>query len=162
MVLAVMSWLIAVPLLGLVAGLRTMTPVAVFCWFAYLGYLPVEGTWAFWTAKPASVIVFTLLAAGEYIGDKLPKTPARTALFPLTSRLVFGGLIGALVATALTGSALEGAFLGVLGAALGTFGGFHLRHHMVQQTGWPDWRVALIEDALALTGAIVSLGVVSG
>ena len=162
MALAVMSWLIAVPLLGLVTGLRTMTPVAVFCWFAYLGYLPVADTWAFWTAKLVTVVIFTVLALGEYVGDKLPRTPARTAPGPLISRLVFGGLIGALVATALTGSAVEGAFLGVIGAALGAFAGFHLRHYAVAQTGWPDWRVAVIEDALALTCAIIALGVISG
>jgi len=162
MALAMISWLMAIPLLGLVTGLRTMTPVAAFCWFAYLGYLPVYGTWAFWTAKLVTVIIFTLLAAGEYIGDKLPKTPARTAPGPLIARLIFGGLIGALVATALTGSAIEGAFLGVIGAALGTFGGFHLRHYAVQQTGWPDWRVAVIEDAFALICAIVALSVISG
>lgn len=162
MALAVMSWLLAIPLLGLVTGLRTMTPIAVFCWFAYLGYVPVDGTWAFWTAKLVSVVIFTLLAAGEYYGDKRASTPARTSPGPLVTRLLFGGLVGALVATALVGSIIEGAFLGIIGALLGTFGGFHLRHYSVQQTGWKDWRVAVIEDAFALTAAIVALSVISG
>lgn len=162
MALAMISWLVAIPLLGLMTGLRTMTPIAVFCWFAYLGYLPISDTWAFWTARLITVITFTVLAAGELIGDKLPKTPPRTAPFPLIARLAFGGLIGALGATALNGSTIEGAFLGVIAAALGAFGGFHLRHYAVQQTGWPDWRVAVIEDAFALICAIVALSVISG
>src|SRR5438309_3537386 len=101
MALAMMSWIIAIPLLGIVTGLRAMTPMAVLCWFAYLGHLPVEGTWAFWTAKPIWAAIFTLLAAGEYFADKLPKTPNRTSLGPLIVRLVFGGLIGAIVAAGL-------------------------------------------------------------
>ena len=162
MALAVMSWLIAIPLLGLVTGLRTMTPIAVFCWFAYLGYLPVDGTWAFWTAKLVSVVIFTILAAGEYYGDKRADTPARTTPVPLAARIIFGGLVGALVATALVGSVLEGSFLGIIGALLGSFGGYHLRHYSVGQTGWKDWRIAIIEDAFALTASIIALGVISG
>ena len=162
MALAVLSWLIAVPLLGLVTGLRALTPITVFCWFAYLGYLPVRDTWAFWTANLFSVTIFTLLAAGEYFGDKLSKSSARTEPGPLIVRLVFGGLIGALAATALSGQEIEGILLGVIGAALGAFGGYHLRHHAVQATGWPDWRIATIEDAFAIASAILALSIISG
>lgn len=162
MAIAVMSWMFAIPLLGLCTGFRTMTPIALICWYAHLGYLPVQGTWAFWAAKPLTVALFTLLAIGEYIGDKLPKTPARTAPFPLVSRLGFGGLVGALVATGLNGSIVEGIVLGTLGAALGSFGGYHVRHHLVHRTGWPDLRVALIEDGLTLVLSFFALGIVSG
>ena len=51
MVIAMMSWLLAIPLLGAATGLRSLTPMAVLCWFAYLGYLPVGGTWAGWTTS---------------------------------------------------------------------------------------------------------------
>ena len=81
----VAAWMIAIPLLGVATGARSMTPIAVVCWFAHLGLLPVDHTWAFWTANLASVIVFTALALGEYIGDKLPKTPNRIAPGPLAS-----------------------------------------------------------------------------
>ncbi len=69
MAIAVMSWLIAIPLLGMCTGLRTMTPIALVCWYAHLGYLPVGGTWAFWVATAIAVGVFTLFAAGEYVGE---------------------------------------------------------------------------------------------
>ena len=163
MAMAVMSWLIALPLLGVATGLRTMTPMAVLCWFAVFGHLPVDGTWAFWTAKLISALLFTGLALGEDIGDKLPNMSARTELFPLLARLSFGGLAGAIVATALTGSVVEGALLGAAGAALGAFAGFHLRTcTAVRSRGWPDWRVALVEDAVALLAAVFALGVVTG
>ena len=161
MALAMMSWMIAIPLLGFANGLRTMTPIAVLCWFAFLGRLPVEGTWGFWTAKLVSVILFTLFACGEYIGDKLPSTPARTAPGPLAARIVFGGLVGALIATALDGSLIEGTLLGALGAVLGAFVGFHLRHVLVAKTGWPDWPIALAEDALTILASVFALSIVT-
>ncbi len=162
MTMAVMSWILAIPLLGFCTGCRTMTPIALICWYAHLGYLPVSGTWAFWTASPIAVGVFTLLAIGEYIGDKLPKTPSRTTAFSLIARLVFGGLVGRIVATALSGSLLEGMLLGVLGAGLGAFVGFQCRQSAVQRTGWPDWRFAVMEDGATLLCSFLALGVITG
>src|SRR5260370_20696171 len=123
MTLAVLTWLVAIPLLGVVTGLRTMTQMLVLCWFAYKGNLPVDGTWAFWTERLATAIVFTVLAAGEFIGDKLPRTPNRTDPGPLLARLVFGGLVGAIAATSLDGSVVEGVFLGVAAGVLWARGG---------------------------------------
>ena len=65
-------------LLGMTVGLRSMTAMAVLCWFAWPQLLPQHG-WAFWVGSLVSVIVFTVAAVGEYIGDTLPQTPSRTA-----------------------------------------------------------------------------------
>jgi uncharacterized membrane protein len=162
MAIAVMSWLVAIPLLGFATGLRCMTGIAVVCWFAYIGQLPVEGTWAAWTGTLTAAIVFTLCALGEYIADKLPNTPNRTAPVGLIARLIFGGLTGAIAATGLDGSALEGIILGSLCALLGTFVGYHIRREMVVSTGWRDWTVALVEDAFTLLCAIFALGIITG
>lgn len=162
MAIAMMSWLVAIPLLGVITGLRTFTPMAVLCWFAYLGQLPVNGTWASWTAKLASAVVFTLLAVGEYVGDKLPNVPNRTSPGPLAARLVFGGLIGAIVAAGLDGPGFEGGILGVGGALVGAFGGFLIRREIVQRKGGKDWPVALMEDAIAVGCAVLAMGVVTG
>lgn len=162
MALAMLSWLIALPLLGLCTGLRAMTPMALICWAGRLGYLPVSDTWASWVAHPVSVGVFTFLALGEYVGDKLPKTPKRITLFPLITRLAFGGLVGAIVATALGSGLGEAILLGLLGAAFGSFAGYHLRTHAVQASGWPDWRIAVAEDLFAIGASIVALSVVTG
>ena len=48
MALAIMAWIVAIPLLGGLTGLRTFTPLAVLCWFAYVGHLEVDGTWGAW------------------------------------------------------------------------------------------------------------------
>src|SRR5450631_1487271 len=124
MAIAMLSWLLAIPLLGLATGLRSMTPMAVLCWFAYFGYLPVDGTWAAWTAHLWVAILWTVLAVGELIGDKLPRVPDRTSAGPLIWRLILGGAAGSIAAMAMNGSGLEGVLLGVLGALLGAFGGF--------------------------------------
>lgn len=162
MAMALMSWMLAIPVLGMMTGLRSMTPIAVVCWFAYVGHLPVGGTWAFWTARLVTVIVFTILAVGEYIGDKLSITPNRTAPGPLAARLVFGGLVGAVAATGVKGSATEGALLGAIGALVGTFLGYQIRKRLVVRTGRPDWNIAIIEDAFALLVSIYALGIVTG
>ena len=146
MTATVMSWMLAIPLLGVATGCRAMTPICVVCWFAWLRLLPVEHTWAFWTASLVSVVLFTLFALGEYIGDKLPKTPSRLAAGPLTTRIVFGGLVGGIVATGLKGSITEGVVLGVIGAVIGAFGGYHVRHLLVARKRCRDWPVAVLED----------------
>ena len=164
--MAVMSWVLAIPLLGMMTGLRTMTPMAVLCWFAYFGsdggHLPLGGTWAFWAGKLVTAIVFTVLAVGEYVGDKLPQTPNRTALGPLIARLVFGGLIGAIAATGAKGAVLEGVLLGVAGALVGSFLGYQVRKHLVAWSGRPDWNIAVLEDVFALLISIYAMGIVTG
>jgi uncharacterized membrane protein len=162
MAMEIIAWLIALPLLGAVTGLRTMTPMAVLCWFAYAGYLPVDGTWAFWTAKLVTAVVFTVLAVGELVGDKLPNTPNRIAPVPLIARLVFGGLVGSIVAAGMDGPGIEGVILGVLGALVGTYGGFLIRREIVQRMGCKDWYVALVEDVIAVGCAVLAMGVVTG
>ncbi len=162
MAMAVMAWVIAIPLLGMVTGLRTFMPMAVICWFAYRGNLPVNDDWTEWTAKLTAAIVFTVLAAGEVIGDKLPQTPDRISLVPLLFRLIFGSLAGAIVAAGLDGSVIEGIFLGLIGALIGAFGGYLIRRELVHKMQCKDWPVAVAEDAIALCFAILAMGIITG
>jgi uncharacterized membrane protein len=162
MAMEMMAWMLAIPVLGMMTGLRTFTPITVACWFAYLGYLPVEGTWAAWVGKLVSVVIFTVLAVCELVVDKLPKTPNRTDPGPLLARLVFGGLVGAIAATGVSGSAFEGVFLGAIGALLGAFGGYLVRKYLVQWSDRPDWNLAVIEDVSAVVITVFALAVITG
>ena len=156
------AWLVAIPVLGALTGLRTMTPMAVLCCFAWRGNLGVGGTWAFWSGRGITVAIFAVLALGEIIGDKLPKTPNRTAPLPLLARIGFGGLVGALAATGLGGSAIEGAFLGAIGALAGAYLSFNIRRHLVKLRGYSDLLVALGEDIFVLGLSVLMMGIVTG
>ncbi len=149
---------VATPLLGVSTGLRSFTPLAVTAWFASMGKLPVTGTWASWVRHPAAVAAFTAAAVGEYIGDKLPNTPNRTAPVPLAGRLILGGLVGAIVATAFRRPVAGGIAMGTVGAAAGTYGGFYLRRGLTKGAGLPDMPVALSGDVAAVALAVRSLG----
>ncbi len=161
MAMQMMTWLIAIPLLGVVTGMRSMTAIAVLCWFAHEGYFPLDDTWAAWAGKLSTTLIFTALALAEFVADKLPKTPNRTAPGLLLVRVVIGGLVGAIVAVGLEGSDIEGIILGVGGALIGAFAGFLIRRELANRFG-KDWPVALIEDASAIMGAIFAMGVITG
>jgi uncharacterized membrane protein len=139
--------------LGFVNGLRTLTPVAVICWGAHLGWFSLAHTPFAFLASPISLIVFTLLALGEYIGDKLPKTPARITTFPLIGRVVFGGGCGAAIAVIAGASLFVGVLMGGIGAVVGAYSGYLLRRSLTSNGRLPDLPVALVEDAITLAGA---------
>jgi len=162
MATAMMSWMIAIPLLGLTTGLRSMTPMALICWYAYLGYLPVDGTWAAWTAHFWVAVAATVLAVCELIADKLPRTPDRTSAGPLLWRLILAGMAGSIAAGAINGAGLEGVLLAELGALLGAFGGFMVRRDLVEKMDCKDWHVAVGEDLIAILCAGFALHVVTG
>ncbi len=147
---------IATPLLGVSTGLRSFTPLATAAWFAHTGKLPVQGTWASWLAHPTAVALLTAAAVGEYVGDKMPNTPDRTAPLGLAGRLTLGGLVGAIVATAYKRPLAGGIALGALGAAVGTYAGFYARKGLSQGAGLNDIPVAITGDAAAVALAVRS------
>ena len=59
-------------LIGVTAGSRTFTPVAVVSWAAYGQWLHLSGTPLGFLDVLATPFVFTLLAISELIYDKLP------------------------------------------------------------------------------------------
>ena len=161
MAIAMLSWLLAIPLLGFATGLRSLTPMAVLSWYAWLEYLPVSGTWAEWSGRLSVAIAFTVLAAGELIGDKLPRIPNRTSPGPLLFRIILGGLAGAIAAVAMMGPEKEGVLLGSIGALLGAFVGFIVRRDLVEKIGCKDWHIAVVEDVITILFATFALHVIT-
>ena len=90
-----MSTFVLAFLIGVVAGLRSITAPAAVSWAARLGWLHLENTWLAFLGFAATPYVVSVLAIGELINDKLPKTPSRKAPVPFIARLVTGGLCGA-------------------------------------------------------------------
>jgi uncharacterized membrane protein len=141
-------------LIGVIAGLRAMTAPAAVSWAARLGRLHLENTWLAFLGFAATPYVLTVLAIGELIADKLPRTPSRKAPPGFIARLVSGALCGA--ALGATSKALMGGLLaGVLGAVAGTLGGYEFRARLVRATGGKDFPIALLEDAIAICGALL-------
>jgi uncharacterized membrane protein len=141
-------------LIGVVAGLRSMTAPAVVSWGACLGWLHLENTWLAFLGSPITPYILSVLAIGELINDKLPKTPSRKTPVPFAARVVVGALCGA--ALGASGQALVGGLLaGMLGAVAGTLGGYEGRSRLVKAIGGKDFPIALLEDALAICGAFL-------
>ena len=131
-----------------------MTAPALLCWGAQFGWLSLgHSPLAFLTSK-ISLVIFTLLAIGELIGDKLPKTPSRTEVFPLIARVVSGALAGAALTITAGAALILGIVIGAVGAVIGTYGGYYLRRALTGRVGLPDLPVALVEDLVAIGGGL--------
>ena len=140
-------------LIGLFAGLRSLTPPAAVAWAVHLGWLQLTRPMSLIGSLPA-VIILSLLAITELVFDKLPNTPNRTAPPGLIARIVTGGFTGACVAIGGGQSAYIGAGLGVLGGIVGCFGGYQVRARLVRSMRQPDFNVALLEDLVAIGGSL--------
>lgn len=143
--------------IGFVAGLRSLTAPAVVSWAARLGWIHLAGSGLAFMGSLPAVCILSLAALGELVVDKLPSTPARTSPFPLTARVLLGALAGATLAAGAGGGAgpATGALCGVAGALLGTFGGYQARVRLVRALGGADLPVALLEDLVAIGGALL-------
>ena len=153
-------------LLGMCTGLRTMTPIAVLCWFSYArgsnGEPPlVLSGWRHFAAYLPSVAIFTLAALGEYIGDKLPGTPSRIGAIGLSGRVLFGVLVGVILAPRVGAQPAVAAIAGAAGAVAGAFGGWFVRTKLAAAVG-KDWPVANVEDWVTITASILLLISVTG
>jgi uncharacterized membrane protein len=145
-------------LIGVVAGLRALTPPAVVAWGAMLGWLDLDGKWSEWVGHPITVAVLTILLVVELVTDQLPKTPSRKTTPQFGARLLTGAFAGAVIGSAFfhTFSSIGA---GIIGAVLGTMGGYEARSRLVAANGGRDLPIALVEDAVAVLGgfAVVAL-----
>lgn len=137
-------------LIGVVAGLRAMTPLAAISWAAYLGWIDFAGTQVSFIGHIVTVLILTLLAIGELVTDQLPQTPSRKVPMQFGARILLGAIAGAL----LPGNSIIGLILGAIGAVIGTLVGAELRGRLAKSFG-QDRPAALIEDAIAVLGALL-------
>jgi uncharacterized membrane protein len=140
--------------IGVIAGLRALTAPATVSWAAHLGWIQLAGSHLSWMASIITAIILTLLAIAEIVNDKLPKTPARTAPPSIVIRMLMGGFAAATLSVGVGGSPWVGALLGLVGALIGTFGGYYVRTGVVRALHSPDWPIALVEDAFAICGGL--------
>ncbi len=127
-----------------------MAPALTSHYFAKHPSLFLEASPLKGLALPVTANVLKLMALGELVGDKLPKTPNRTAPLPLGGRAASGGLCGAAVFLAEGEPAAIGAAIGAAAAVASAFLTFILRRDLVKAANISDAPVALAEDALML------------
>jgi uncharacterized membrane protein len=142
-------------LIGVVGGLRAMTGPAVVAWATNRHWLTLHNSLLAFMGSTAAVAVFTVLALGELVADKLPSTPSRTGSAGLISRGVLGSLSGACVAAAGAQSVALGAVLGAAGGIAGAFAGYEVRVRLVRALKVPDFVIAMLEDAVAIGGGLL-------
>lgn len=152
-------------LLGVVAGARSLTPLALLSLAARAGAKGPSATRAGATrssgtrsrvtgpaflrrtlARPAIVTGATALAAGELWGDKLRSAPDRIVPAGMAARVISGSIAGAAVAP--RGRRAAGALLGAGTAVVAAHLTFRARMRAMRRYGQTS--TGLVEDALAL------------
>lgn len=136
--------------IGFTAGLRSLTPPAVVAWAAHLGWLNLSNSPLAFVGSTLAAVIFSLLAVFELFVDLQPSTPRRTALVPLTARILTGGLCGACLCAASNQLIFIGAILGAVGGIIGAFAGYEIRRRLVAALQIKDLFVALLEDLVAI------------
>jgi len=136
-------------LMGMIAGMRSLTPVAAISLAARRDLLPGNTRIARLVGGRAFSSAAVALAAGELLGDKLPIAPDRIVAAGMAARVLSGAVAGIVlapreqqrVAAVLSAAA-------AVGAAYLTFG---LRKRAIRRYGQTS--TGIVEDALAVAGA---------
>jgi uncharacterized membrane protein len=148
--------------IGFVAGLRSMMAPALIAWAAHRGWINLQETPMASIGSTAAVVIFSLMAAGELVGDKLSLTPKRTAPFPLSARIVLGAFSALCLGAAMHRQLLVVTLLGAIGALVGAFAGYRIRRSLVRKLHARDRVIAIAEDLITLGIAIFVVSTFAG
>ena len=143
-------------LIGVIAGLRAIMPLAAVVWASRFGLLPFTGTPLAFLGSAVTSWIVTALALFELVNDKLPNTPSRTVPPQFIARIVTGSLAGAAIGFSYGSHGWESvagaAVCGAIGAVIGTLGGSAVRGKLAAAFG-KDLPAALLEDIVAIAGS---------
>ncbi len=141
-------------LIGLVAGMRSMTPLAAVSLADRTGLLRSNSGPSGLLRHPAVVAGTTALAVGELFGDKMRSAPDRTVAPGIAARLVTGAIAGAAVAPRSQRPAAMA--IGAAAAVAASYVTFNLRMKALRRFG--QTRSGLVEDAITLLSALAVVG----
>lgn len=94
--------------------------------------------------------IWTILSAGELVGDKMPQAPDRIQPLGLIGRGISGGLAGASVGRQLHQKAWVGALIGSATALGAAYLLWYARTRLTKHTKIPDGVAGLVEDTMML------------
>jgi uncharacterized membrane protein len=137
-------------LIGMVAGMRSMTPLAAMSIAKRRGLLPCDngapGLIGTRFLSKASMV----LAVAEWVGDKIPSSPDRIIVPGIAARVVSAALAGAAMAPRRHRS--TAAIVGATAAVLGAYLSFAVRARAIRRFG--QSRTGLVEDVIAVGGTL--------
>jgi len=141
-------------LIGVVSGMRAMTPLAAVSDAAHRGTLPDDNGAPPLLGHPLVAAGTKLLAAGEMFADKLPSSPDRIIAPGIAGRVVTGAIAGA----ALAPRSQRGlaAALGAAGAVGAAYLTFDARIRSMQRFGQVS--TGVVEDAIMLAATLWIVG----
>lgn len=136
-------------LMGLVAGQRSMTPLAALAGAARRGTLPNDNAEARLMRHPLIAAGGVALAAAEMAGNKMTSAPDRTVFLGLLARTITGGFAGAALAP--RQHQLAGAALSIGAAVASSYVGLAIRKRAMRRSG--QTASGFIEDAIVFSAA---------
>lgn len=136
-------------LMGLVAGSRSMTPLAAVSFAKAGGALRGDNGAPHGLAHPAVLAGAAILAIGELFGDKMHSAPDRIVAPGIAARVITGAVAGAALAP--KRQRLLAMFVGAGAAVAASYVTFNARMAGLRRVG--QMRSGLIEDVLVLVSA---------
>ena len=136
-------------LIGLVAGQRGMTPLAVVAGAARRGTLSAEMPGTRRLAHPVGAGGAVAMAAAEMTGDKMATAPDRTIPPGLIARAMSAGFAGAALAER---RRVTSALVAATTAVAAAYAGLALRRYGMRR--WGQTATGFVEDAAVLAGGI--------
>lgn len=136
-------------LLGVLAGMRSMTPPTLVSLYLNRNQQVRNGTLTNLLGSGNCLTVFTLLAAGEITADKFPQAPNRTFAPALVGRLGTSALASAALTEAQGGNRTVAAALSAAITGVATFATFQAR--MAANKYLPNPVTGVLEDAILLS-----------
>jgi uncharacterized membrane protein len=104
--------------------------------------------------RPVIAKGLKVLALGELIGDKLPKTGDRIAAPGVIGRSLSGALVGAAIYKADRSDVITGAVVGATVAAATTYISFYTRKKIGERCGINDSFLGVAEDIIAIAAGL--------
>jgi len=143
-------------LLGLVTGIRSVTPLALLSWInpAREGNASTVDQLL---ESPAGRATTAIAALGEIVADKFPAIPSRTNPVVLLSRVVIGGAAGMILCRRLHQPLVLGIISGAVGAGIGSWASTSSRAWLSRTTKTPQALWGGVEDVLALALGVLTV-----
>lgn len=138
-------------LMGLVAGQRSMSPLAALAGAARQGTLPYDNSEARLLEHPVIAAGGVAMAAAEMAGDKMESAPDRTVFLGLLARTITSGFAGATLAP--PNRRVAGAAIGIGAVLAASHAGLAARKWAMER--WGQTATGFVEDALMISSAMI-------